>query len=147
MRVYQMTDINKLRERTAEYAKLSEDGANGPKASIAEAVDAYESSEKLRSQSHQMASDLVAWQAAFDAQVGTLELAAKLLAVAKCPANCDNGVVPEQIAEDEWQPVQCQFCAERAAFVPPNAHAHRASEASPVQRVVRRLPMEKRNDG
>lgn len=57
-----------------------------------------------------------------------LELAAKLLAVAECPAHCDNGVIPEQIADDEWQPVQCQFCAERAAFVMPNSQAQRLAE-------------------
>lgn len=53
--------------------------------------------------------------------VKVIESAAKLLAAAECPAHCDNGVIPEQIAEDEWQPVQCQFCAERSVFLTHNA--------------------------
>lgn len=56
-----------------------------------------------------------------DRAADMLELAAKLLAVAECPAHCDNGVIPEQIADDEWQPVQCQFCAERSELLTPNA--------------------------
>ena len=39
-----------------------------------------------------------------------------LLKVAKCPNNgCDNnGTIPHQVACDEWEPEQCQWCDEKA---------------------------------
>ena len=38
----------------------------------------------------------------------------RLLAISKCPdENCKDGVIPHQIAEDDWESQQCQFCYER----------------------------------
>lgn len=46
-------------------------------------------------------------------QAAEIERLRKLLGVSACPANCEDGIIPEQIGPDEWQPVQCQFCHER----------------------------------
>lgn len=45
-----------------------------------------------------------------EARVANLEA---LLKAAKCP-NCDgSGSIPRQVAEDDWEAEQCQWCAER----------------------------------
>jgi len=46
-----------------------------------------------------------------------LKQAKSLLTVARCPDTaCQDGVIPVQIADDEWQAQQCQWCDERKAL-------------------------------
>jgi predicted TIM-barrel fold metal-dependent hydrolase len=38
-----------------------------------------------------------------------------LLRIARCPnVNCCDGIIAQQIGEDDWEPEQCQWCYERA---------------------------------
>lgn len=43
----------------------------------------------------------------------------QLLRVADCPQQCDNGAVPHQVADNDWDCYQCQFCYERSELLPP----------------------------
>lgn len=43
----------------------------------------------------------------------------QLLRVADCPQQCDNGAVPYQVADDDWDCYPCQFCHERSELLPP----------------------------
>ena len=45
------------------------------------------------------------------------DLMRSLLTVAVCPACDGSGSIPHQIAEDEWEAEQCQWCYERKAFL------------------------------
>lgn len=41
-----------------------------------------------------------------------------LLKYARCPdVNCNNGVIPNQISQDEWVPEQCQWDYERNKLI------------------------------
>ena len=42
----------------------------------------------------------------------------KLLKMANCPdSSCNNGIIPHQIGEDEFEAQQCQWCFEADAFI------------------------------
>ena len=44
--------------------------------------------------------------------------ACKLLELARCPnTGCLDGGIPVQIAEDEWEQEQCQWCYEKSQLV------------------------------
>lgn len=46
-------------------------------------------------------------------RVGELE---KLLRIARCPnTECRDGAIPRQVADQEWEAEQCQWCYERKA--------------------------------
>lgn len=49
-----------------------------------------------------------------------------LLAAARCPnSECTDGVVHNQVGEEEWEAEQCQWCFERASILAPTDEVNR----------------------